>query len=459
MELTIEQAFQIAINAHRQGRLHEAESLYRQILKANPLHADANHNLGRIAMTMNKKEAALTLFKNALVINPNQSQFWISYIDALIKSFQYESAKYFLHEAIKRGITGGVITQLKNIINTEVPDVSDEKNQNLSEKLIPLNPDQNQITTLLDHYKKGDYQIAEELALSLTIKYPEHQFTWKVLALIKRQLGKLFESLTAMQKAVELLPNDYEAFNNLGNILKEIGERENARISYLKAIELNSGYAESHYNLGVILVELDKTDEAEKSYERALAIKPDFAQAHNNLGNIYKSNENFSLAEKCFRRAIELVPNYAEALNNLGHTLHSVGKFHDAEQCFQTALTLNPKYPEAFNNLGCMFKELGKLKEAERNFQKAISLKSDYADAYYNLGVLAQDLDQIDNAYLYFEQTLQHNPDFHRAILAIGKLDLKKNMHKEGLIKIKKGAGSICFDFNNGLQIKGKGRE
>ena len=52
MELTIEQALQQGVAAHREGKLEEAERLYRAILQAQPLHPDANHNLWVIAVSV-----------------------------------------------------------------------------------------------------------------------------------------------------------------------------------------------------------------------------------------------------------------------------------------------------------------------------------------------------------------------------------------------------------------------
>ena len=54
MELTIEQALQRAVEAHKAGKLQDAEALYRAILQAQPKHPDANHNLGVLAVSLNK---------------------------------------------------------------------------------------------------------------------------------------------------------------------------------------------------------------------------------------------------------------------------------------------------------------------------------------------------------------------------------------------------------------------
>ena len=85
MELTIAQALQQGVTAHKEGKLQDAERLYRAILQSQPLNSDANHNLGVLAVAVNKTDAALPLFKTALEANPKIEQFWLSYIDALIK--------------------------------------------------------------------------------------------------------------------------------------------------------------------------------------------------------------------------------------------------------------------------------------------------------------------------------------------------------------------------------------
>ena len=54
MDLTIDQALQRGIAAHKEGKLQEAERLYRAILQSQPLHPDANHNLGVLAVSINK---------------------------------------------------------------------------------------------------------------------------------------------------------------------------------------------------------------------------------------------------------------------------------------------------------------------------------------------------------------------------------------------------------------------
>ena len=48
MESTIGQLLQQGVTAHRDGKLQDAERIYRAILKSQPSHPDANHNLSLI---------------------------------------------------------------------------------------------------------------------------------------------------------------------------------------------------------------------------------------------------------------------------------------------------------------------------------------------------------------------------------------------------------------------------
>ena len=113
MELTIDQALQKAVEAHKAGRVQEADRLYTAILKAQPKNPDANHNMGVLAVGVGKVETALPFFKTALEANPKVVQFWLSYIDALIKVERLTDAKDVLDQARSKGATGDRFDKLK----------------------------------------------------------------------------------------------------------------------------------------------------------------------------------------------------------------------------------------------------------------------------------------------------------------------------------------------------------
>ena len=299
MELTIEQALQKAIEAHKDGKLQDAKELYRAILQVQPNHPDANHNLGVLAVSLDKTELALPLFKTALEANPSQGQFWISYVDALIKSNQLDSAKSVLEQGRKAGLAGEKVDALEvqltpiaiveksELILQKQPSsftqqrkkVSAKKEKKKNSSTNQTNPNQVRIPSqvevngLLEQYQKGRLDLAENFAKTITQKYPDHQFGWKVLGAVFLQTGRLQESLIVNQRAVMILPNDPEAHSNLGVTLQELGRLEDAEISYNKAISIKPDYAEAHCNLGNTLKELGRLEDALIIVTKSIKIK------------------------------------------------------------------------------------------------------------------------------------------------------------------------------------------
>ena len=253
MELTIEQTLQNGVAAHNAGKLEEAERLYRAILQSQPTHPDASHNLGVIAVSVNQAKAALPLFKTALEANPKIEQFWLSYLDALIKEQQFDNAKQVLERAKKQGLDNEKLNSLKaQIVTISQTEHSDS-----------ASPSQQKLSSLLEHYQNSRYDDAEKLAKSITQQFPTHQFSWKVLGAVLKQTGRITDSLTAMRKSVQLAPQDAEAHSNLGVTLKKLGRLDDAEASYNQAIALKPDFADALYNRSQLL--FDKAQ-----YEAAL---------------------------------------------------------------------------------------------------------------------------------------------------------------------------------------------
>ena len=55
---------------------------------------------------------------------------------------------------------------------------------------MPKAPSKNQIETLLKQYQANNYIKAEEYALSLIKKFPNHDFAWKILSIVLKKSGK-----------------------------------------------------------------------------------------------------------------------------------------------------------------------------------------------------------------------------------------------------------------------------
>ncbi|MDB2444728.1 tetratricopeptide repeat protein [Gammaproteobacteria bacterium] len=437
MKLKIEQALQQGVAAHKKGKLQDAERFYRAILQSQPAHPDANHNLGVLAVAINKVDAALPLFKIALDANPKIEQFWLSYISALIKNCQFELARQVVKQAKEQEFSREKLNLLEKQLSltagmrepklaaenksSSLPEMSkklaEQKRQNKAktQELEGVCPSQTQINKTYQHYKNGEYDDAEKLARSITREFPKHQFGWKALSALLQHTGKMSESLVACQKSVQIAPQDEEAHYNLGNTLKELGRLEEAEASLVRAITLKADFAEAHYNLGNTLKELGRFDEAEASYVQAIVEKPSYSEAHYNLSVMLKTLGRMDEAIESCIEAIALEPSYAHSHNHMGVTLQELGRFDEAEASLRQAIELKPDYAEAYNTMGVLVHNLGRLDEAEAILGTAITLRADYAEAHYNLGITLQELGRLDEAEASYTQSIALKPDFAQA--------------------------------------------
>ena len=310
MKLEVNKKLQQAITAHKDGESQEAERLYREILKTQPMHPDANHNLGVLVLSKNRMLEALSLFKIATEANPKIERFWISFANVLIKEKKYEEAEKSFKKVIELNPDNA---QAHNIRGTLVQILGklDEAEESYR-KAIELKPD----------YAEAFFNLGNEL----------------------NRLARLDEAEASLKKAIELKPDYTDAYNNLSLTLGRLGRSEEAVAILRKVIGFNSYDAKVHINLGNILQSEHKLDEAEKSYRKAIELKPDFAVGYNNLGTVLHKSGRLDQAEKSYRKAIELKPDYAEAYTNLGNTFKELNRLDESEVSYKKAMILQSDF-------------------------------------------------------------------------------------------------------------------
>ena len=405
MNLTVEQALEKAIQAQKDGNSQDAEHIYRAILQAQPSHSIANYNLGALCMLAKKPRDAIPFLKSALDNNPKAELFWLTYIEALFSDGQIDNSRSAIRRARSQGMDASKLSALEKKITT----FSGHPHRPSS------TPPQQAIDSLLNAYQSGNYDIAEELAISKTQRFPQDQLAWKILGAILQQTGRGSESVGALQTAVDLAPNDVESHYNLGVTLQGLGRFEEARASYAKALALKPGFAEAHSGLGNVLQVTKRLEDAEKSYAQAVALKPGLVEAHYNRASTLKELGRLEEAEDSYNQAIGLQPGFAEAHSNLGVVQQELGMLDEAVASFVEATRLQPNYAGAFYNLGITLRKLDRLEEAEHSYKRAIEIRADFPETHNNLGNILYELSRLEEAETSFRQAIELNPAFAEA--------------------------------------------
>ena len=398
MELTLDEALQKGIQAHKAGQIEEADRLYTAILKAQPKHPDANHNMGILAVGVDKVQESLPFFITALESKPSVGQYWLSYLDALIQLNQMADAQSVLDQAKGKGAQGEAFEQLENRLN--------ELNKT-QVKADPQIDDQNQVSpNILDNLelgqairlaqrksKDGSSKDAKHIYNDILTKFPKNK---KALDGIKSlsgrfigeaskvqdppqhqlqplvnlcQQGQFQQALDSAKQLLLKFPNSLTLYNIQGASNSGLGQLKAAIGSYKKAIKINPDHADTYNNMGVTLKNTGDLGAAIDSYKKAIKINPNYADAYNNMGVALKDKGDLGAAINGYKQAIKIKPDYVEAYNNMGNALFSKGDQKAAIDSFAWALKIAPSHAKTHFNLGMLLLEMSHFKEATEHFK------------------------------------------------------------------------------------------
>ena len=437
MEISIKQALEKGIQAHSTGRVKEADRFYTAILKAEPGHPDANHNMGILAVAVGKLNEALPFFRKALDANPKLAQFWFSYIDTLRKLERIHEAREALKKAKQNNLQGEKFNELEQRLyknENKSEEVNAQSRLAVPQKPISQNTFQNKIQHVLDLYQQGKFQKAASSAYSLLKLNPKSPILYNIVGAANKEQGKLEEAITAYETAISIKSDYPEAYTNMGNALKEQGKLEEAVEAYKTAISIKPFFAEAYNNMGLVLKEQGKLEEAIRAYETAISIKTDYVHAYNNMGNALKDQGKLEEAIRAYETAISIKADYVHAYNNMGTALEDLGRLDEAITTYKTAISIRPNYPEAYNNMGITLEEQGKISQALAAYNKAISLNPNFAEAYNNLGGVLKNQGKIGESIVAYKKAISIKENYAEAYRNLSML----NKHKYNDLHFKK---------------------
>lgn len=104
LQQAVKDVLQLALEHQDAGRIEDAELLYLEIISIQPRHAMANYHLGIIDANLKGAVVSLPRLEIAVEECPENEQFWVTYIDALMQSGLTDSAVKVLAFGQKFGL-------------------------------------------------------------------------------------------------------------------------------------------------------------------------------------------------------------------------------------------------------------------------------------------------------------------------------------------------------------------
>lgn len=267
--------YQAALDLHRNGELQKAEAQYRQLIAAQPHHAEALHYLGVLCHQTKRHTEAVDLIAAAVRLNPRNSDFINNYGLALRAASRLDEAVAAYRAAIA---------------------------------LAPMDMDL--------HNNLGN--------------------ACQELGRFEEAAGCYRRVLHAYGRDADVMAALCHALLSLGNQYQEAGRHVQAEACYREALQYRNSDVALHYNLGNALREQGKPADAANCYRRALQLAPDDADAHNNLGNVLRELGQLDEAITCYERALQHNPKLYHAQVHLTHQKQHICEWATLEQDAKT---------------------------------------------------------------------------------------------------------------------------
>jgi protein O-mannosyl-transferase len=147
--------------------------------------------------------------------------------------------------------------------------------------------------------------------------------------------AKRFEEARASLELANALKHDEaDVLDGLGRAYDGIGDTANAVTSFKKALEINPEMFESYNNLGALYFKTNNYDVAAANLRQALRLRPEASISRFNLGLCYAGQRRYSDAAQELERVVRATPDDAEAFYELGLAYEQMGRKDEAASAY-----------------------------------------------------------------------------------------------------------------------------
>lgn len=184
------------------------------------------------------------------------------------------------------------------------------------------------------------------------------------------------EAKSDFQTAIEVLPERFEAYTNLGYVWQHLGDNDSAYSYYSAAYDEAPDEMVVLENFASLCFTIGKYDKAKELYTKILTKDPKNAEAMARLGDIAGFDGKYQDAVNYYNQALEIQSNNCDLWFSLGVLYFQQIKDNDnAINAFSRTLELCPDDSNAFINLMVAYIT------AER-FDEAIDKLSTFVEEY-----------------------------------------------------------------------------
>jgi tetratricopeptide (TPR) repeat protein len=483
----------------RTGRVHDAETTARELLKTAPNDIDAHKLLGRIYLRQlgeqqnapsssspsgNTLDQAIAEYEKLIALQPKDveghmvlGQLYTVKHDQqkaeqqfkIAQDIEPESEEVILNLARVYVEAGDIDRAAKLIEAVPVSDRTPHMELTLGSTYDQLKRPKDAIAAYkrAEDLEPGDVPTMNALGQALlndgqfdaalkqykdiSAADPEDVSALIHISEIQRRQGKYDEALATIRKARKNDPENLEAGYNEGLLLDVLARYDEAAAVYEKMVDqtshANGAYTTEEKNnrgiflerLGAIYHEQNKTDQAIAAYQKMIDMGGDTAQrGYQGQVDTYRDAKQFDKAVEVSRKAVAANPKDRDLKLMLASELVDENKSDEGVAMTRSLLDNTDGDRAVWLALGNMYTRLHRWKDAEDALAKATPLTTKKEDKIYLLflkGALADRQKQSEKAEQYFHQALDLDPNNAMTLNYLGYMLADKGVRLPEAIK------------------------
>jgi len=190
-------------------------------------------------------------------------------------------------------------------------------------------------------------------------KHPNSNLANALMGVVYIDLAMDQNAVKYLEKAVQLLPFDYQSRNNLAIVYGRLDEPEKALQEFIIAMQLRPDDDTIKINLSVFYQRQKDYKKAEDVLKYLLSKNPKNSQLYYRLGMVYKDAGQYEAAISEMLKSIEFAPHIINPYEEIGNIYAS--KFKDSEKAkyyYMKGIIAAPKAKARVEDLRWMIQDL-----------------------------------------------------------------------------------------------------
>jgi tetratricopeptide (TPR) repeat protein len=208
------------------------------------------------------------------------------------------------------------------------------------------------------------------------------------LGIALHRQGRLEEAVNALDKAVQLRPEDAGLWTALGAMLQEAGRPSDAVLCFEHSLKLDPRQLEAAWRSAILLRQWGRLEEALLRFDLCEQLRPRDAVTTNTRSLVLRDLKKFEDYLAAAQRAHGLDPDNADLCNNVGDAHLLLGSSEEALGWFDRALGLKPSSIPALANKASVLRRMHRFDEVLAIYQRIRSIDPNNAKVEFDLANL-----------------------------------------------------------------------